>query len=111
MMPLIILLEKSFFLDIDTIVPSGMLRKLADHLAANANWIVGPVTNQTGNEQKIFTQSTDPEKIIEEGLEWTKQATGSKFQVKQLDFCCIGMTRKTFETIGKLEEGFGLGLL
>lgn len=101
--------EIVFFLDIDTIVPSGMLRKLASHLAANPNWIVGPVTNQTGSEQKIFTKCTDPEKIIEEGLEWTKHAGGSKFQVKQLDFCCIGMTRKTLETIGKLEEGFGLG--
>lgn len=101
--------EIVFFLDIDTIVPSGMLRKLASHFEANPNWIVGPVTNQTGSEQKIFTQSPDPEKIIEEGLEWTKHAVGSKFQVKQLDFCCIGMTRKTLEIIGKLEEGFGLG--
>lgn len=98
-----------FFLDIDTIVPSGMLRELSSHLVENPDWIVGPVTNQTGSEQKIFTHCTEPEKIIEEGLEWTMHAKGSKFQVKQLDFCCIGMTRKTLEAIGKLEEGFGLG--
>ena len=101
--------EIVFFLDIDTIVPCGMIRKLSSHLIENPNWIVGPVTNQTGSEQKIFTRSTEPNEIIEEGLEWTKHARGSKFQVKQLDFCCIGMTRNTLETIGKLEEGFGLG--
>lgn len=101
--------EIVFFLDIDTIVPCGMIRKLSSHLIENPNWIVGPVTNQTGSEQKIFTRSTEPNEIIEEGLEWTKHARGSKFQVKQLDFCCIGMTRNTLGTIGKLEEGFGLG--
>ena len=47
-----------FFLDIDTIVPSGMLRELSSYLVENPDWIVGPVTNQTGSEQKIFTHCT-----------------------------------------------------
>ena len=80
-----------------------MLRKLASHLVANPNWIVGPVTNQTGSEQKIFTQSTDPENIIEEGLEWTKHAVGSKFQVKQLDFC-TGMTEKLLKQLANWKK-------
>ena len=101
--------EHVFFLDIDTVVPSGALRKLSSFLNKNPNWIVGPVTNQTGSEQKIFTQGSETKEILQEGLEWTRHAVGSQIQVKQLDFCCIGMTKKALEQIGPLEEGFGLG--
>ena len=101
--------EIVFFLDIDTIVPSGALRKLSNFLRENPNWIVGPVTNQTGSEQKIFTRETHTKEILQEGLVWTQHAKGSRIPVKQLDFCCIGMTKKTLDEIGRLEEGFGLG--
>ena len=90
-------------------MPSGALRKLSNFLRENPNWIVGPVTNQTGSEQKIFTRETETKEILQEGLEWTQHAKGSKIPVKQLDFCCIGMTKKTLDEIGPLEEGFGLG--
>ena len=98
-----------FFLDIDTIVPDNALEKLAAFVYDNPTWIVGPVTNQTGSEQKIFTKGTDPNEIMLEGIEWTRHAKGSHILVKQLDFCCIGMKKSVLDEIGPLEEGFGLG--
>lgn len=98
-----------FFLDIDTIIPDGAIRKLSDIINQNPDWIVGPVTNQTGSEQKIFTESNEPIEILSEGKAWCQHAKNSTLKVRQLDFCCIGMKRSTLEDIGPLEEGFGMG--
>tara|TARA_B100001123_G_scaffold216567_1_gene244487 strand:- start:1183 stop:2169 length:987 start_codon:yes stop_codon:yes gene_type:complete len=98
-----------FFLDIDTIIPNGAIRKLSDTINQNPDWIVGPVINQTGSEQKIFTESQEPMEILSEGKAWCQHANNSTLKVRQLDFCCIGMKRSTLEDIGPLEEGFGMG--
>ena len=98
-----------FLLDVDTIVPDGALRKLAELVKENPDWIVGPVTNESGNEQKIYTQSTDPKEILEEGAEWCRHAHGSSIKVQQLDLYCTGMNRMVLKDVGQLDEGFGLG--
>ena len=98
-----------FFLDIDTIVPDEALRKLAGFIEQNPDWIVGPVTNNTGSEQKIFTETKEFAKILLEGAEWCKHAKGSVIKVRQLDFSCIGMKRNILKDVGTLDEGFGLG--
>ncbi|MDG2212319.1 MAG: glycosyltransferase family 2 protein [Verrucomicrobiota bacterium] len=101
--------EIIFLLDVDTIVPDGALRKLAEHVKKNPDCIVGPVTNESGNEQKIYTQSTDPKGILEEGARWCAHSQGSSLKVKQLDLFCTGMSRATLEDVGMLDERFGLG--
>ena len=98
-----------FLLDVDTIVPDGALRKLAELVKENPDWIVGPVTNESGNEQKIHTQSTDPKEILEEGAKWCRHAQGSSLKVNQLDLFCTGMSKMTLKEVGLLDEGFGLG--
>ena len=98
-----------FFLDVDTIVPDGALRKLAGFVEQNPNWIVGPVTNESGNEQKLYSQSSDPHEILREGAEWCRHAHSSTIKVHQLDLFCAGLNRKVLEDVGPLDEGFGMG--
>ena len=101
--------EIIFLLDVDTIVPDGALRKLAELVKRNPDWIVGPVTNKSGNEQKIYTKSTGPNEILEEGAKWCGHAKDSSLKVKLLDLFCTGMSRTTLKEVGPLDEGFGLG--
>lgn len=99
-----------FFLGIDTQVTSGALKEMANHIKADNNKMVGPVFNQTGNEQKIHVKpNLDKDGIINEGLRWVKHASCKLYQTTILDFCCIGMHKKTFMSLGGMDEGFGLG--
>ena len=98
-----------FLLDVDTIVPDGALRKLTELVKKNPDWIVGPVTNESGNEQKIYTKSTGPNGILKEGDKWCRHAKDSSLKVKLLDLFCTGMSRTTLTEVGLLDEGFGLG--
>ena len=99
-----------FFLGIDTQVTSGALAKMANHIRADHKKMVGPVFNQTGNEQKIYIKpNLDKDEIIHEGHRWIKHASCNLYQTTILDFCCIGMHKKTFLRLGGMDEGFGLG--
>ena len=99
-----------FFLGIDTQVTSGALAKMANHIRADHKKMVGPVFNQTGNEQKVYIKpNLDKNEIIKEGLRWARYASCNLYQTTILDFCCIGMHKKTFLSLGGMDEGFGLG--
>lgn len=97
-------------LNSDTVVPPGAIGKLSKLLMRNEKWaLLGPVTNEAGNEQKIFVESTQPEQIIEEGTRWCSCANHDCFKSERLDFFCVAMLKKTYEKIGGLDEQFGQG--
>ena len=99
-----------FFLGIDTQVTNGAIAKMANLIRADHKKMVGPIFNQTGNEQKIYIKpNLDKNEIIKEGLKWVSHASSNLYQTTILDFCCIGMHKKTFLTLGGMDEGFGLG--
>ena len=102
--------EILILLNSDTRVPRGAIGKLSSMLIENKDWgLLGPVTNEAGNEQKIFVTSTHPKQIIEDGEKWCSQSNHDYFESERLDFFCVAMRKATYEKLGRLDEDFGLG--
>jgi GT2 family glycosyltransferase len=98
------------FLNSDTIVPQGTIGKLTRLLFDHPEWgMLGPVSNQAGNEQKIFTRSENQDDIIREGEEWCARSKSDYFRSERLDFFCVAIRKSAFNMLGGLDERFGLG--
>ena len=102
--------EIIILLNSDTIVPREAMKKMCDVLRNKPQWgMVGPVTNEVGNEQAIWTSGKNSIDILKEGQEWVRYADGSHIPTKQLSFFCSALTRETWSKVGGLDESFGLG--
>lgn len=94
----------------DTAVTKGWLERLLKPLNEDrAIGMVGPVSNEVGNEQRIFVRGTTPEVIMEEGYAWTNMSSGDIFETDRLGFFCVAMRGELTETVGLLDEKFSLG--
>lgn len=97
-------------LNSDTIVPPGAISNLSSQLANNENWaMLGPITNQAGNEQKIYTEEHDCKKIIEDAQSWCLHSNEDCFESQRLDFCCVAIKKEVYNALGGLDEDFGTG--
>ncbi|MCL5024013.1 MAG: glycosyltransferase family 2 protein [Nitrospirae bacterium] len=97
-------------LNSDTVCPEGMIRRLAVYCEKDETLgMIGPVSNAAGNEQAIYTNSTDFYGKIREGLEYANSGGQATLDAYRLDFCCVAIARKAIEKTGLLDEGFGLG--
>jgi len=97
-------------LNSDTVVPAGALTRLGNLMLANPDWaMLGPVTNQAGNEQKIYTRETTVSKVLREGADWCAHSRQDVFRSERLDFFCVGIRRDLYERFGGLDEQFGAG--
>jgi len=102
--------EILILLNSDTIVPPGAVGRLGRLLMDRPDWdMLGPVTNEAGNEQKIFVSSENPEEILQEGKKWCVHSGGDFFPSERLDFFCVAMRKDFYERLGGLDEQFGLG--
>ncbi len=94
----------------DTIVPSGSIGRICMYVkSADREILLGPITNEAGNEQKIFVPATRASDILREGTNWCGHPNGHLFQAGRLDFFCVAMLKSTYEELNGLDEGFGLG--
>ncbi|MDB9822387.1 glycosyltransferase family 2 protein [Deltaproteobacteria bacterium] len=94
----------------DTIVTRGWLDKLLTPLKEDENiGLIGPVTNSVGNEQRIYTLGETVEQILAEGSAWCDFSNGKNFETELLGFFCVAMPRSLINSIGLLDESFGIG--
>lgn len=97
-------------LNSDTQVTAGWLTKLRATLAADPSiGLLGPVSNEVGNEQKIFTCGTAPGEVLAEGSAWMKCSAGDMFETDRLGFFCVAFRREIIERVGLLDESYDLG--
>jgi len=97
-------------LNSDTIVPAGELMKLSTLMHLNQDWaMLGPVTNQAGNEQKIFTEGEKIDHILREGAQWCEHSRNDAYPSERLDFFCVAIRESIYTELGGLDERFGLG--
>jgi GT2 family glycosyltransferase len=102
--------EILILLNNDTIVPQGAINKLSCLMTSHPEWgMLGPVSNQAGNEQKIFTVSQIPKEIMREGEEYCARSKGDYFPSERLDFFCVAIRKPIYEKLGGLDERFGVG--
>lgn len=98
------------FLNNDTLVTEGWLDKLILPLLRDQTvGLVGPVTNSVGNEQRIYTEATATDEVVQEGLLWASMSLGDFFETDLLSFFCVAARRELITAIGLLDESFGLG--
>ncbi|WP_448675499.1 glycosyltransferase [Pseudomonas nicosulfuronedens] len=94
----------------DTQVAPGALRTLLNHLQRDPRiGLIGPVTNNIGNEAKIDITYERPEDMPRAAARHTRQRCGELFPIRTLAFFCVMLPRSTYENIGALDEAFGLG--
>lgn len=94
----------------DTYVTPGWLGGLLQHLIKNDSiGLVGPVTNNIGNEAKIDICYESMPEMITKASRFTYRHFGDLLPITTLAFFCVMFSRKTFELVGPLDESFGLG--
>lgn len=94
----------------DTYVTRGWIRALIAHLRRDPGiGMVGPVTNNIGNEARIESAYRDMAGMAEFAADYTTRHAGRAFDIKNLAFFCVAMPRSTYQHIGPLDEAFGIG--
>lgn len=94
----------------DTEVTSGWLRTLMNHLRLDSTLgLVGPVTDNIGNEACIRIGYDNPEEMRHRARSYTLQHLGEAFTIRTLAFFCVMMPRAVYAGVGQLDEVYGLG--
>lgn len=94
----------------DTFVTRGWVRGLVSHLRRDPTaGLVGPVTNNIGNEARVETEYADMEAMARFASDYTSRHAGRAFELQTVAFFCVAMSRMTYERIGPLDEAFGIG--
>ena len=94
----------------DTYVTRGWLLDLVRHLQKDPQLgLIGAATNNIGNEAKIDIHYEDMAEMQQAAYAYTKRHAREELDVRMVAFFCTAMPRIVFETVGGLDERFGLG--
>ncbi len=94
----------------DTYVTSGWIRTLVRHLERDKTiGLIGPVTNNIGNEAKIDIAYDEMEDMLLKSAAYIRKHVGQTYPLRTAAFFCVMMSRATYERVGKLDEAFGRG--
>ncbi len=94
----------------DTYVTPGWVRTMCAHLRRDSNvGLVGPITNNIGNEARIEIQYADMAEMIEKAGRYTRAHAGQSIPLHNAAFFCVAMPREVYERVGPMDEDFGIG--
>ncbi|MCH9724540.1 MAG: glycosyltransferase [Planctomycetes bacterium] len=94
----------------DTVVTRGWLWDLIRYfLKEKSLGLLGPVTNNIGNEAKISIEYANMEEMARESRKYTSEHSRELFYVNTVAFFCAVIRRQVIEEIGLLDEVFGCG--
>jgi GT2 family glycosyltransferase/aminoglycoside phosphotransferase (APT) family kinase protein len=102
--------EYVILLNNDTVVSRGWLDKMVLYLENSEIGLVGPVTNNIGNEARINIDYGRIEEMDSFAARYADQHAGESFDISVLAMFCVGMRKKTFDQVGSLDERFGIGM-
>ncbi len=102
--------EYLVLLNNDTYVTPGWVRTLVRHFERDKTiGLIGPVTNNIGNEAKIEIAYDDMDEMLRKSATYTRRHIGQTFTLRTAAFFCVMLPRTTYERIGVLDEAFGRG--
>jgi len=94
----------------DTVVTQGWVMTLLRHFEAQPGLgLVGPVTNNIGNEARIEISYPDIAQMPGEALRYTLSHMGQRYPMRNAAFFCVMMPRSTYECCGPISEDYGRG--
>lgn len=96
----------------DTIVTPNWIFRLIKHFDTDEKiGLVGPRTNNIGNEAKIDVNYKDINEMVEFSEKLYQQNKGKQYtNIRVLAFFCVAIKREVIEKIGLLDEAFGIGM-
>jgi GT2 family glycosyltransferase len=103
--------EHLVLLNSDTMVPAGWLSRLVSCLIEDEAALVGPVTNRIGNEAEVLTDYDTYGDFLREAGRRAISKKGRAFEIQTLTMFCLAMRRGSWESIGPLDESYGIGTL
>lgn len=102
--------EVLVMLNNDTFVTPGWVRTLRAHLLRDKDLgLVGPVTNNIGNEARIEICYADMDQMAAQAGNYTRQHPGQAMPIATVAFFCVMLPRAVYDSVGGLDEAFGLG--
>lgn len=102
--------EHLVILNNDTYVTPGWLIGLIRHLRKDPSLgLVGPVTNNIGNEAKIDIHYSDMSEMQKAASEYTSRHAGRELDIPTVAFFCVAISRTAYAEVGGLDERFGVG--
>ena len=94
----------------DTYTTPGWVFGLIRHLRRNPELgLIGPVTNNIGNEAKIDIRYADMESMFIKAFQYTSMHKGDLLYVSTVAFFCVAFSRELVDKVGLLDEQFGQG--
>jgi GT2 family glycosyltransferase/glycosyltransferase involved in cell wall biosynthesis len=94
----------------DTYVTPGWVRTLVAHFRRDASLgLVGPVTNNIGNEARIEVSYADMAGMVAAAGAYTRAHPGQSLRLRNAAFFCVAMPRRVYEAVGDMDEAFGIG--
>lgn len=95
----------------DTHVTPGWVGTLVGHMRrSEALGMLGPVTNNIGNEARIDIRYANMEQMLQVSGEYTARHAGQLTPLHTAAFFCAMMPRHVYEKVGDLDEAFGIGM-
>jgi O-antigen biosynthesis protein len=94
----------------DTVVTQGWVLTMLRHFQKDASLgLLGPVTNNIGNEAKVDMRYQDLADMPSEARAWTVAHAGVRMALHTAAFFCVMLPRKVYTQCGPLCEEYGLG--
>ena len=95
----------------DTVVPQGLLGRLAAHLRRDAGLgMICPTTNFCGNEAKVDPDYSDLSGLPAYAARRAAENAGVVFDIPIAAMYCVAFRREVLEKVGPLDEAFGIGM-
>ena len=102
--------EVLVLLNNDTQVSPGWVQGLVRHFARDpALGMVGPVTNNIGNEARIDVGYEDPVDMPAWASQRLGRLLGAHYDCRALAFFCVALRREVYRQVGGLDPAFGIG--
>lgn len=102
--------EYLVLLNNDTHVTNGWVRSLVGHLKRDPSiGLIGPVTNNIGNEAKIKINYNTMEEMLTASSLYCFDNIGKSTPLTTAAFFCVMMRRDVFTEVGELDEVYGRG--
>jgi GT2 family glycosyltransferase len=102
--------EYVVLLNNDTVVSRGWLNKMVRTLGGDGVGLVGPVTNNIGNEARINVDYDRIEDMDAFADRYAAEHAEESFEIGVLAMFCVAMRKEIFDRVGSLDERFGIGM-